>query len=217
MSRPFKIKEVKLKIFLFEFKNNYDLCMYFLRYQEFYESPSSKFRGKSFTIFDFMKWYSLKYGNGAFTYPNDWDGFNLPSKIIYDVWNQRLIPDRNFYDFEMYSAWKECYEITQGPFYIIGIVKGNTALSHEIAHALFYLNQEYKKEMKKLVSGLTPTIKKEIGTTLKRLGYASKVYIDEAQAYLSTGLTVSFGDPARWPKERKLFEDVFKKFTEKTK
>ena len=45
MSRIFKITEVKPRIFLFEFKNHYDMCMYFMRYQEYYESASPKFRG----------------------------------------------------------------------------------------------------------------------------------------------------------------------------
>ena len=95
MNKAFKIKEIKPNIFLFEFKHNYDMCMHFLRYQEYYESSSPKYRGKAFEIFDFMRWYSLKYGKGAFTYVDDWDGFNIPSHIIWSLWNLNLIPDKN--------------------------------------------------------------------------------------------------------------------------
>lgn len=218
MKKAFVIKEVKPGIFLFEFNHHYDMCMYFLRYQEFYESASPKYRGKSFQIFDFMKWYSLKYGKGAFTYPDDWNGFNIPGNIIFDMWNQHLIPDKNFYDYEMYEAWKECNTRAQGKkFYIIGVVKGNKALSHEIAHGLFYLHSEYKREMGKLVRALDPKIRKSINETLKKLGYTPKVYVDETQAYMSTGLTEAFGKVDQWAAERKPFQEYLKKFLRKVK
>ncbi len=218
MKKAFVIKEVKPGIFLFEFNHHYDMCMYFLRYQEFYESASPKFRGKSFQIFDFMKWYSLKYGKGAFTYPDDWNGFNIPGNIIFDMWNQHLIPDKNIYDYEMYEAWKECNHRAQGKkFYIIGVVRGNKALSHEIAHGLFYLHPEYKREMSKLVRALDPKIRKCINEALKKLGYTPKVYVDETQAYMSTGLTEAFGKADQWATERKSFQEYLKKFLRKIK
>lgn len=225
MTKAFRIKEVKPGIFLFEFKQHYDMCMFFLRYQEYYESSSPKFRGKSFAIFDFMKWYSLKYGKGSFTYPNDWNGFNIPSSIIFDVWNKHDIPDKNIYDYEMLQAWKECnakiYAATEkavNDFYIIGVVRGNNALNHEIAHGMFYLDPEYRKEMTKLVKALPKNIKTTINSGLKMLGYTPKVYIDETQAYMSTGLTEAFGlDTGQWREERKPFIACFKKYSRKSK
>lgn len=224
MSQAFTIKEVKPRIFLFEFRNHYDMCMHFLRYQEFYESASPKFRGKSFEIFDFMKWYSLKYGKGSFTYPSDWDGFNIPSSVIFDLWNKHLISDKNIYDYEMMQAWRECnakiYEKTElavNQFYIIGTVRGNKALKHEIAHGLFYLDPDYKKEATKLVKALSPSIRKSLNSTLKKLGYTPKVYVDEIQAYMSTGLTGAFGDVDQWKNERKAFEKLLKQFLKRIK
>lgn len=224
MSRAFTIKEVKPRIFLFEFKNHYDMCMHFLRYQEYYESASPKFRGKSFEVFDFMKWYSLKYGKGSFTYPSDWNGFNIPSSVIFDLWNKHDIPDKNIYDYEMRQAWRECnakiYERTELPvnqFYIIGTVRGNKALKHEIAHGLFYLHSEYKKGATKLVKELSPGIRKHLSSVLKKLGYTPKVYVDEIQAYMSTGLTGAFGDVDQWKDERKAFEKHLKQFLKRIK
>lgn len=225
MKRPFVIKEVKPRIFLFEFKDRYDLCMYFMRYQEFYESPNPKFRGKSFEIFDFMKWYSKTFGKGSFSYPNDWNGFNIPSNIIWRMWNEHLISDKNIYDYEMYHAWKECNaKLNLGDdkfvnqFYIIGVVKGRTeTLSHEIAHGFFTLYPEYRKEMTKLVKSLDPKIKETLFKGLKKLGYTSKVYIDESQAYMSTGLREVFGPLDQWKDERKPFQDFLKKFSKEVK
>ena len=216
MKRDFEIKEVKPGIFLFQFKHHYDMCMHFMRYQEFYESASPKFRGKEFDIFTFMRWYSLKYGKGSFTYPNDWNGFNIPGNIIFDMWNQHLIPDKNIYDYEMFMAWKECSAKAEGKkFYIIGVVKGNSALKHEIAHGMFYLDPEYKKETTKLVKALSPEIRKNINDTLKKLGYTPKVYVDETQAYMATGLTESFGKPDYLKDEQKAFKACFSKFSRK--
>jgi hypothetical protein len=223
MKTAFKIEEVLPRIFLFEFQSNYDMCMYFLRYQEYYECASPKFRGKEFRIFDFMKWYSLKYGGGVFTYPDDWDGFNIPSHIIWDVWNQHLIPDKNPYDYEMLKAWNQCnYSINKEvlpiqKFYIIGAVKNSGALNHEISHALFYLYPEYKKEMTKLTRALQPEIKKEVYSVLKRLGYTPKVYVDELVAYFATGLTKSFLDRNKWTAERKHYSKFYKEFVKNLK
>src|SRR5260221_11581605 len=119
MKKPFIIKEVRPRIFLFEFSNHYDMCMHFLRYQEFYESSSPRFRGKSFELLDFMKWYTYKYGGGSFSYPNDWNGFNIPGDIIQKV-NSLGINDRNIYDYEMMMAWNKCNTEANGEkFYII--------------------------------------------------------------------------------------------------
>jgi hypothetical protein len=219
MKKAFEIKEVKPKVFLFEFNNNYDMCMYFLRYQEYYESSSPKFRGKAFDIFDFMKWYSLKFGKGVFTYPDDWNGFNIPGDIIKKVFDLS-IPNKTIYDYEMFKAWNLCDAESKGEkFYIIGTVKRSGALNHEIAHAMFYLHPEYKKEMTKLVNALSPEIRKEMNSILKRLGYTPKVYTDEIQAYLATGLTDSFGHgfKTKWTTERKTFAKYYRKFSKTLK
>lgn len=218
MKKPFEIKEIKPRIFLFEFTDNYDMCMHFLRYQEFYESPSSRFRGKSFDIFEFMRWYSKKYGKGSFTYPNDWDGFNIPGDTIKKVFDLGILC-KTIYDYEMLMAWRECNTAANGEtFYIIGVKKGTDALSHEVAHGLFYLHPEYKKQMTKLVRALDPNIRKTINAGLKKLGYTPKVYIDETQAYMATGLNPAFGSNLKqWPEERKVFRDFFKKFSKEVK
>lgn len=213
MKKPFKIKEVKPGIFLFEFDSNYDMCMHFLRYQEFYESCNPKFRGKKFTILEFMKWYSSEFGGNNFTYPTDWIGFNIPGDIISRVWSLGL-PDQNDYDKTMLFAWNKCLKKAKGKFYIIGAVKGNVqALNHEIAHGLFYLNTQYKKETTALVKALDPKIKKDMKKVLKSIGYTPKVYVDEMQAYMSTGLGATFGNPLLWLDEQEKFKKVFNRYS----
>lgn len=211
MKKIFNIKEVKPGIFLFEFSNCEEMCMHFLRYQEYYESSSPKFRGKKFTIEAFKKWYSKKYGLGSFTYVIDWSGFNLPGHIIKEV-HDLGIDDHNKYDSEMWKAWNECntksISDNRNKFYIIGTTKNSSALNHEVAHGYFYLYSEYKKEMTKLVKSLDPLIRKKFNTALKKLGYTPKVYIDETQAYMATGVNSVFGLECKW--QRKPFIKMFK-------
>jgi len=224
MKKPFKLIEVKPSIFCLEFNNEYDMCMTFLRYQEFYESPFNQFRGKSFRILNFMKAYSLKFGKGAFTYPIDWSGFNLPSYVITNI-RKLGIPDPNDYDTAMWQVYQHCKKQANGDkFYIIGVVKGNDALDHEIAHGLFYLNSAYKKEMVKLVKQMDPELRKVMNTYLFKVGYTPRVFVDETQANMAT--TGDFGyyserhtlpfpldSIPKLNEARLVFEEVFQRYT----
>jgi hypothetical protein len=70
MKLKYQIKEVKPFIFAVIIKDKYDRAMTFCRAQEYYESPSLKFRGKQFSIWYYMKWYHERYG-GGFSYGDD--------------------------------------------------------------------------------------------------------------------------------------------------
>lgn len=190
-------------------KRSYDLAMLFLRSQEFYESP--KFKGKHFTILEFMDWYTTTSENDTFSYNQDWQGFNVPSlaihRALYDA------PDYNHWDMKMYEIYGTIIrDFCASNFYLIGSVKGDTvAMDHEIAHGLFYLNQEYKKTMKKLVSGI-PCRDKLFEALATGMGYARDVLHDEAQAYLATGLVGR--DLKAFQKYTPPFVETFNKFNE---
>lgn len=187
MKVQYKIKEVKSRIFFLNFKNSYQCAMFFLRYQEYYESPSPKFRGKDFEILKFMDWYVKDRNQKIFTYPLDWVGFNIPSQIILEVLNGPP-PDFNAYDLEMTKVYHKCLaKYPDGQFYIIGAVGENGIMKHEIAHGLFYTTPEYKKKMTALVKKLPVKLRKRIFSRLEKMGYTKKVLPDECQAYLATG------------------------------
>ena len=61
-------------IYLVRFDSQYALASTFLRIQEHYES--SRFRGRVFSLEDYMDWYAGRFG--AFTYYQDWSGFKRP-------------------------------------------------------------------------------------------------------------------------------------------
>jgi hypothetical protein len=215
----FILSEVKPSIFLLEFPERYDMCMFFLRYQEYYESPSPQFRGQSFQILDFMKWYSLEFGDGAFTYPIDWSGFNIPSYVVQQV-HDLHISDKNLYDYEMWQVHQQCQEKVgvENKFYLIGVTQGNGALEHEIAHGFFYLNPQYQVEMAQLVKEMDSELVRALHTYLEELGYTHHVYVDEVQANMAT--TEDFTKikhfnssvAKRLMRARKPFQKVFQKY-----
>lgn len=218
-SKLYSIQSVYPGVYLVKFKDYYKMAMHCLRYQEFYESPNPKFKGKSFTIFDYMEWYSKK--NGSFSYPQDWAGFNFPAHIVKDVYDKGII-DKNKYDEEMLSIYNSCKDLhSTDDFYLIFSCDNETT-KHEIAHGLFYLNKEYKKEMEQLVSELPGDASGPMKEELKKLGYCSSVYVDECQAYFATGLTKEMREglgikPMNGKFDySKQFVRVFKKYTEKS-
>lgn len=221
MKQPFKIKEVKPNIFLLEFVDEYDMCMFFLRYQEYYESPSPKYRNKTWKVLDFMRWYSKAFGNGAFTYPIDWSGFNIPDYVIANV-RDLGIPDHNDYDKAMWEAYQYCHKkVKNGKFYIIGTTKGSDALDHEIAHGMFYLHPEYKKQMTKLVKELSPDVREALEKYLSKVGYTSHVFVDEIQANMATARDFTKSTGRHWSaaitdkliQAQKPFIELFEKYT----
>ena len=71
MKIDYKIEEVRPNVFAVIVKDHYHRAMLFLRVQEFYESPNPQFRGKNFSIWDYIEWYSRR-NKDVFTYTFDW-------------------------------------------------------------------------------------------------------------------------------------------------
>jgi hypothetical protein len=178
------IKEVKPLVFAVIIKDKYDRAMTFCRAQEYYESPSPKFRGKEFSIWDYMKWYNEKYGKG-FSYGADWSGFNIPVKVIRECYN-KLNKFETPYDKIMGNIIHYLAVHREG--YVIGCgdTKGDT-FKHEVCHGLYYTNKEYKKKMDALTKGLPKEYYDTFKKNILEMGYTTKVVNDEIQAYLQYG------------------------------
>ena len=173
-----KIKKLQItdKIFLVAFKDQFDITSTFLRFQEFYESP--KFQGKVFTLEEFKKWYtSLK---GSFSYYTDWNGFNIPSYILQPFYDGEFNPLS-----EKEKKFLELFKKEKGKFYVIGVHKDikdiSKLLNHEVAHGLFYTDEEYHKKILDIISKFdVEDIKNELRA---KGGYSEDVLTDEVHAY----------------------------------
>lgn len=182
--------KISKNIYFLKIEDPYELCMTFLRCQEYYESPMEEFRGKNFSILEFMEAYSDKFGDGCFTYPIDWAGFNLPSDQLKNCLFGN-VPDMNKYDRLMLTV---LYKITENlgqysgeKFCLMGSCDFDDTFNHECAHALYDTNSDYKKYMTEALNNLNSKLKDYMYCRLVDIGYTSDVFEDEIQAFLATG------------------------------
>jgi hypothetical protein len=166
--------------------------MLFCRVQEFYESPNPQFRGKNFSIWDYIEWYSREH-NDVFTYTFDWGGFNIPLKTAYNCYDKLKeyespydnVMDNIIRTIEMKMFNKK--NTRNWNAYIIGApTTEDETFEHEVCHGLYATNKEYKV----LVDEITETIEWQdylkFEKNLLDMGYTASVIPDEIQAYLST-------------------------------
>jgi len=156
-----------------------------MRIQEYYESPIGEFRGNYFTHEDFMDAYA-ENNSGRFTYFSDWSGFNVPGNIVLEFFE--LFDDLNKKETALYRCVETIAEIHGDQFYLIGVVgQDQDTLNHELAHAFYYLDKEYKELMDAITSCWEN--RDEFYKGLETLGYDDSVFMDETQAYIATSTT----------------------------
>jgi hypothetical protein len=194
------MKFIKLpqNIYQVEVDTQYELCMTFIRLQEFYESPFEEIRGKYFSLEKYMDRYAAEYGN--FTYPVDWNGFNVPGDVVRDFFNSAKFSfghNLSHKEYWLYHTLFDAGLIVAGAkdkFYLLGThteteekgLKENEALDHEYAHAFWYLSSEYRRNQEENLSKLSEETTQKIHEALREKGYAEELFEDETQAYLST-------------------------------
>jgi hypothetical protein len=170
-------------IYLVRFDSQYALASTFLRIQEHYES--SRFRGRVFSLEDYMDWYAGRFG--AFTYYQDWSGFNVPSTALAPFYSGRFDP--------LLGKEQQLLRLLANvnrPFYVIGLFDEHD-LMHELAHALFFLRPAYRRHVRAALREHDTTA---IARRLASMGYHRSVLEDEVHAYVLAGSDVA-GESAR--------------------
>ena len=167
-------RKIAKGIYLLRFKTQYQLAATFLRVQEYYDSP--RFHGRIFSLEEFMDWYAQRYGN--FTYYEDWSGFNVPSSALKPFYEGKFDP--------LSEKEKELLRLFRGlreRFYVIGICGSDArdSLTHELAHALYFIDDCYRKAVQKAMRGHKT---KKLARQIAGAGYANHVIPDEIHAYL---------------------------------
>lgn len=178
----FQLTKIRDRVYTLKFDDAYELCMAFMRYEEFYESPNPMFQGHSFTWAKYMSWYSKTFGEGSFTYAADWSGFNIPAKIIAQV-HQLGIPDPNHYDTLMLGI----YHMIEPDAYLIGVSNNGDIERHELTHAMYHLDEAYRNGVHWLLARLGEETLQQMKQALYDTGYAPVTVVDEIQAYVTTG------------------------------
>lgn len=207
------VKEIVPRIYCATVDDDYDRAMLFCRYQEYYESPYKKFRGKKFSWMQYMKHYKEAWKKRTFTYPDDWSGYNIPSNILdggVDAFYKETEYDEVMNDIYFYCAIdsQNKNDGTRCDWYLIGASsKDKGTMNHEIAHGLYFTNKEYKKKVNELINNIKPTHYDKLKNKLIKMGYVDdkKIIDDEIQAFMSTGLYNGLNT-----KELKVYEREFK-------
>jgi hypothetical protein len=174
MSTGIAKSKVAKGIYLLRFKTQYELTSTFLRIQEHYESP--RFHGRIFSLEQYMDWYAGRYGN--FTYYQDWAGFNVPSTAFQPFYEGKFDPLS-----EKEKRLLRLFKDLRERFYVIGIYdsRAKGSLTHELAHALFFIDDSYREAVRKAMRGYnTSALARQIADA----GYARHVIPDEIQAYI---------------------------------
>jgi len=173
-----ELRELESNVYFLKFDNQYELTVTMLRFQEFYESAYPNIQYKYFTLEDYMDTYAADQGN--FTYCSDWNGFNIPSKSLMsflEVYRGKL-RDKEIQVIELLTD-----AILSGEkFYVIAGCE-DKVIVHEMAHALYYVNEEYRENMDTLLASLPKELMKRFTDALTEVTYSPLVHMDEVQAY----------------------------------
>lgn len=217
MQIKYQIKEVKPNIFAVIVKDKYDRAMLFCRAQEYYECPSPKFRGKNFSIWDYMKWYD-EQNSWGFSYGADWSGFNIPFDTIQQCYS-KLNKTESPYDKVMDEIIRKIKcTLVNKTTYVIGCANTtDEVFKHEVCHAMYHTNKNYKKQMDVYTHGLPKKYYSIFKSNILKMGYAAKVVDDEIQAYLQYGYEeAQFGKGVDLD-VRKEYSDIYKSAANKQK
>jgi len=193
--------------------------MVFLRSQEYYESAFEEIIKKQFKFSDYMNLYKQHYGKQEFTYGSDWSGFNIPSNVLEECMFNVPQDEINTYDKIMLSIIHTIKQQEGDNKYYLLVVNelNNDLLEHEFAHAMYFVEPNYKSEMMKLNQECDVLVKKLMYKVITEYGYADHVLPDELQAYLSTGLGQKMeemnipGIDEEMRKHRSIFEKFYQK------
>jgi len=175
-----KLTCIKPQIYYLLFDNQYAVTSTMMRLEEFYESPYKNIKNKFFTLEQFMDTYAKHMGN--FTYTSDWTGFNVQSEVI-----KKFI---YYFKDDLLEKEKPLINLLQTikdeKYYLIATYKGcqDNVLDHELAHAYYCLDLDYKHSMCQLINKFKHKL--QMQNSLLKMGYCRAVLNDEIQAYLAT-------------------------------
>lgn len=165
--------EIKDNAIICNYKSQYELMYSMARFQEFYENPYLK--NKLFIRQDLQDIQPDYYVN--------WNGCNFPS-VIFD----KMIYHKFEFDRHELVILDFCSKHKK---YIIGIHSNNReTLEHELAHAKFYNNHDYRSSVIAHINKFKREFPKDwkmLTDRLTEMGYDETVFYDEIQAYAICG------------------------------
>lgn len=163
-----------------------------LRFAEYYESPFAEIRGQRFTEAQFLERYAQEYTTEA-NYFEDWNGYNVPMDSV----RAFVLANDTFSDVEMEIIRR----LPLNTRYVIATWR-NADFEHELAHALYYTDAQYRLVVGDLLNSLwklMPELSGSLEADLLGSGYAQAVIADEMNAYIATNICDGDWCGGAWP------------------
>jgi hypothetical protein len=202
--KPFEVTyQLDGKVMSLIFKTKKEMALTMMRFAEFYESPLAIIKNKCFTYSDLLEYYADD--DGYFNYMNYYEGYNIPVDIMFKFASKffKQMTDRE-QDVLIAVGNTKCK-------YLIATLEGDTnTLDHELSHARWSLQPEYKKEMLGIIHSLPQDIYDAMRVDLST-NYDLDVLDDEICAYMLTGTLEELVDtfPSLTTEEIKSFQEWF--------
>lgn len=179
-----------------KFDNQYEMCSTMVRLQEYYESPFGAIQGHYFTLDEFMDAYAESKDN-VFSYFTDWAGFNIPGEAVLEFLREFEHHPRGGLRPKEERLLRVIDRILlkelepEDKFYLIATsddkdVPDEASLAHELAHAFYYIDDEYRAACDAIYGELSESFREGMMRWLLNIGYTGAVVKDETQAYIST-------------------------------
>jgi len=196
MKKMFKFTEIIKNVYHFNFDTQEECARTFCRFEEYYESPF--WQGKIFTLDQYKEWYTKTYG--LWSYYTDWNGFNIPDYAFKPFFEKKF---KHLTKKEK-NVLKKLESVTCNQrYYVIATHNvGESTLKHELAHALYYVNDEYFNNVYKiLLLHDYPII--PLYEWMMEGGYTMSSALDEFHAYL-----LEYEDLLRYKNMEKFITDI---------
>lgn len=179
----YKVKMLTSEIIHLQFPNNRAMKKHLMRFQLYAEHPV--FKKKIFSKKEYINWYLSIYGGKASDVYDIWLGCNIPHTAFKPFWEgafKTMSREEN-------RVLKTLSCLRGKRFYLIASADGDLGvMKHELAHAFFGTNADYRKKAKNIVFRLSDEARKVIKERLYYCDYDKSTILDETHAFLLDGL-----------------------------